>query len=272
MIKVDIEQKLDEKRKTTITNNNNILSDVKSLMASDTINEKNNLKAIGLGYSIIKAEEKLGIDIERKTFEKQLNAKTFSEQEIRELCLKYDLRLLSTSYFIGTIEPSVGTDLTKFLESNNLNVRHVSNDFYIMAPPSAFMLSKTTSKSDVVSVDPVLFYRVMPRDVSSDNVKPYYVLVKKWGNDFTIGRLILGWMNRSSYNSFVWQSVFFSMILTIIAGLIVGPSYFFRTLSVTILFGTIISSILNSYIDGEIQTFKAAQKRFNINKWNKNNK
>lgn len=268
-MKVNIEQQLDAKRQTSIDDATNFVQDVKSLMAADSVKERTNLKEIGLGFSIIKAEEKLGVDLERKAFESELGAKTFSESEVKELCLKYDLRLLSTKFFVGAIEPSVGADLTNFLEKNAINARHVGNDFFVMAPPSAFMLQDMPAPPAPQNVDPVLFYRVRPRDVSSKEAKPYYVLVKKWGNDFTVGRLVLGWMKRSPQNSFAWQAVIFSLVLTALFSF-VFTAHSFAAVVVALGIGTFVSFLSNASVDGKVENFKKAEKRFNITKWNTN--
>lgn len=270
MIKVNVVQELDEKRESNIKEADSFVEEIKSLMAFDAQKEKENLVNIGLDFQVAIVEKKTGIDLERKKFEQELGAKTFTESEVREFCLKYDLRLLPTKSYVGTIDPSVGTDLTKFLERNNIESRHMRDQWYIMAPPNAFKLANRPVPVKPRHVDPVLFLKVTPKATTSDGLDPYYVLVKKWGNDFTIARAISGWVKRDPINSAITGVVTGGAVLSLITGAIFGPHAMLWAAPASIAIAAIVSLVYNGSIDGEPKGFNASKKRYNVGKWNTN--
>lgn len=198
MIKVNVEKELDAKRKQSI-DGNQIVDSAKLLLAGDHAKERDLLKKIGLGHQIIKAETKHGINLERESLENKFEGKVFTEAEIKSLCLDYNLRFLSTQYFKGNIDLEIGVKIRHFFEKNKLSDGYSGdqNSFYIMAPAKAFNLEDRPKP--LKNIDPVLFYR-------PNNRGDKYLMVHKWGNEFTVARLIGGMMNRNVWIhlAFVW--------------------------------------------------------------------
>lgn len=188
MIKVNVEKELDAKRKQSI-DGNQIVDSAKLLLAGDHARERDLLKKIGLGHQIIKAETHHGINIERESIENKFEGKAFTLDEIKSLCLDYNLRFLHTQWFKGSIDLEIGVKIRHFFEKNKLNDGYSGdqNNFHIMAPAKAFNLEDRPKP--LKNIDPVLFYR--------PNGGDKYLLVHKWGNEFTVARLIGGMMRRS---------------------------------------------------------------------------
>lgn len=187
--KVNIEQELDSQKKQS-QDGNKIVDSAKLLLAGDHAEEIDILKKLGLGHQIIKAEEHRGINIEREKIENQYEGKVFTEHEIKSICLDYNLRFLPTQRFKGSVDLELGVKIRNFFKKHNLNPNQGGLDtdsFYIMAPTKAFNLDDRPKPAET---DPVLFYRPSRRDDK-------YLLVHKWGNEFTVMRLISGLMNRS---------------------------------------------------------------------------
>jgi len=212
----------------------------------------------------------MGVNLERKAFEDEFGTKTFTEAEVREFCLKYDLRLLPTTLYCGAIDPSVGAKLTRFLEKNGMSARHSASSLYVMAPPYAFQLEEQPEPPEPPRIpqgDPVLFYKVQPRDVTSTDVPSYCVMITKWGNDFTIGRLALGWLKRDPENSFVWKTAMLSLILSVIAGTMFSADNWMWCAPLALGLAAFMSIIHTSWVDGE-PAYSKARKKYNVGKWN----
>lgn len=233
-IKVDIEQELDSKRKESKENGDQIVDSAKLLLEADHAKETDLLKKLGLGHQIIKAEEHRGLNIERENLENKYEGKVFTGAEIKSICMDYNLRFLSTRKFKGTVDLELGVKIRNFFEKHKLNDNSGGVDtdsFFIMAPKKAFNLE---DRPKPTPVDPVLFYRPSRNEDK-------YLLVHKWGNEFTVLRLISGLMNRSSavHFMFVWGIsvcimnivyAFFgnySPITDFIFGLVWGSLFFF---------------------------------------------
>ena len=271
MMKVKVEDELDTKRVSTDKEAADFVQDVKMLMAADSNKDRNNLKDVGLGFNIVQAETAVGVKIDRQGFEKELGGKTFTENEVKEFCLKYDLRLLQADKYVGTIDPTVGVDLTNFLEKNGLTARHASSNFFVMAPPAAFNLVNEPVPVRARDLDPVLFYKVTPRDVTSQDVAPYYVLVKKWGNDFTIFRAILGWAKRDPENAFTFKAAVLAVVLSVIVGIVYPASAWF-SVPLAIVAAMILSAIITGVNTEGIGGFSDPDviKKYNVVKWKTN--
>ena len=200
MINVDIEKKLNEK--STASDPDAAINETKLLLDGDYNKERTLLKQIGLGHHIEKAETKRGLAIEKKKMEDQYEGRVYSEQEIKELCLDYNLKFLKAKSYKGRIDMEIGVKIRHFFEKNTLNTAADNNKFFIMAPPKAFNLMDFPVPP--VAIDPILFYR-------TENGS--YTLVHKWGNEFTIFRLISGWIWRNPLNTLIFRSILFSGII-----------------------------------------------------------
>lgn len=268
MIKVDITEEVKKKRQSSEKAAQEVLEAAQLLIEGDAQQEREILKQIGLGKNIIEAERVNSLNLERKTFESEYGERVvMQESEIRDLCLKYDLRFLTTENYNGSIDLNIGPEIRNFVKENNISPSR--GDFYLLAPGKAFNLKQRElhgpSKFSV-EMDPVLFYKVP--DNSSEKM---FVTVHKWGNDFTIFRYLRGLMyeNLSSYLTIQFAIGFaLSMILwTAVDG------------NFTVGYGNIVSASLTGIAYALISTAircarlgkgDAWNEAFNVKLWNSN--
>lgn len=265
MIKVNVEKELDAKRKQSI-DGNQIVDSAKLLLAGDHAKERDLLKKIGLGHQIYKTETQVGVNLERESIENKFEGKVFTEDEIKSLCLDYNLRFLSTKYFKGNIDLEIGVKIRHFFEKNKLNANTGGIDtdsFYIMAPKKAFNL-EDRPKPPPVSQDPVLFYKPNRNDDK-------YLMVHKWGNEFTVARLIGGMMNRSVWIhlAFVWA---ISACITNIGYAMFGNYSPFTDLMFGVISGFVYTFIYTMCRADGGDNFDSFRNKFNDNCWNSNYK
>ena len=100
MIRVDLKKELEDSREKAINQaNSNDLKEIKLLLEQNTAEEKMVLKEAGLYGNIQKHESLIGVDIQRKKLEETFgigNVKVFTAEEVRSLCVKYNLRFLNS--------------------------------------------------------------------------------------------------------------------------------------------------------------------------------
>jgi hypothetical protein len=198
MLKVNITEEVKKKRDHSSKEADGIVEAAQLLLEGDHQKEREILKDIGLGHQIQEAEKQSAVNLERKTFENEYGGETvMQESEIKDLCLKYDLRFLNTKHYKGSVDLGIGPKVKRFVESNNISAS--ASDFFLLGPGKAFNLKEREIRGRskfAVDLDPVLFYRV-----PDNSQETMYVMVHKWGNDFTIFRYLRGLVleNSSSY-------------------------------------------------------------------------
>ena len=75
------------------------------------IAEKEALRAAGLDHHVQKVESDKGVEIERKQLEETYDDLVFTRQEIKDICIKYDLRFLRTEYFKAALDTEIAGKL-----------------------------------------------------------------------------------------------------------------------------------------------------------------
>ena len=103
----------------------------------------------------------------------------FHEDTIKNICINYRLRFLSTHYFKGSIPREAYSEIKDLEDNHNVEM----TGFKIVAPSKMFVLHKTD--------DPLLF-----APMGND----YYYLVHKWGNDLHPLRRWMMWPFKSFEN------------------------------------------------------------------------
>ena len=194
MLKINLTEELDSEREKTISGDA-IVTETQKLLDSNYQKERDVLNKIGLGHHLNKIEEKVGVNLERAKLEKDYEGKFFTESEIKTLALNYNLRFLQTSHYKGEIDLQLGYKMKAFAEKF-AHDNFTKDDFYILAPEKMFNLKDRPKPVPVLRGDPILFYR--------PNRSDKYMLVHKWGNDFTVFRLISGFINRNVLNFFAF--------------------------------------------------------------------
>lgn len=100
-------------------------------------------------------------------------SRVFHKDEIKNICLKYDLRFLPVEYYKGTLD----AELPQKLKALPIPLSYTNSDnFRIVAPKSSFNLTERPK-------DPLLFYKL------PDGL---YYLVHKWGSDLSVFNRVKG--------------------------------------------------------------------------------
>lgn len=259
MFRVNIEKQLDaEKVKTQ--QGETLVKEAKLLLDGNHQRERDLLKKIGLGHSIIKAETARGLGIERQNLEEKYEGKVYMIDEIKNLCLDYDLRFLNTEHFKGHIDTEIGYKVKSFFDKHKLNENYDNKMFYILAPKKAFNLE---DRPKPPPVDPILFYR-------PNRNEQKYLMVHQWGNDFTILRLIKGLMVRTAWSYYFSMSILglcgFNIILALTRDFYEPMGNFIISFFVGLVFGLIMLACKMGIED------EWSNKKFNIELWDTNYK
>lgn len=132
------------------------------------------LERVGLNYAI-----KSGKGIKDRISRKKQQTEKFSQErvfhisQIKAICEKYCLRFLSTDYYSGTIDEDLPVKISTFEIAHNVKCDKYNTK--IVAPIKSFKLQAKPK-------DPLMFYEINDE---------YYYLIHKWGNDLSIGRSLL---------------------------------------------------------------------------------
>ena len=227
---------------------NLFLTEAKLLLENNEKEEIDALRAIGLDESIEKMEKEKSDILEREQFEGK-NGETFSESEIKDLCIMYNLRFLQTidswgnKIFKGNLSPEVGVKLVRYAKENDINdlsSSYYKKSFYIASPAKSFNLQKKPK-------DPLLFHKI--GDVNGEG---QFKLVHKWGNDFTNFRYFTSFLHRSFMSAYI-SSFFMSWILvTFVLGICgVGSAFGIGTIIVSLIVSLLPTWLFNRRGDGD---------------------
>jgi len=208
---MDIVKDLKEVRKTAkkidkADESTKLVDDVKLLLESNSSKELSLLKTLRLDTHIIKAQNKIGKNIELERFENEYGD-IFTKSDIKEIALDYNLRFLPIEYYKGNICSELPSVILRFCEKNKISTtdNYLHSSFHIMAPKENFKLLEKPK-------DPLLFYKVGVIDGED-----IYTLVYKWGDDFTPLRLINGFINRSKVSILLSIPILLTMTILIIS-------------------------------------------------------
>lgn len=170
-------------------------------------------------------ESKLVEDYKRTEIANKIySTKSYTGKQIKDICIKYDLRMLPTRYYQGAIDVDLADKIEDFLEKNNLAMNE--GEFFILAPVESF---ETVEKIVPRNVDPILFYRTdknRNRYSTSAGEDETFTQIHNWGNDFTELRRWRFLLDQSkskddwSTNSMKTIFLILSVILTFIACII----------------------------------------------------
>jgi len=205
MFKTGLKGELDRKRIKSINNSETFQGETQKLLETHDAKEKDALRRAGLDYQVKKIERGVGVEIDRQKIEEDYKNNTFTEDEIKEVCLKYDLRFLNTHYFKGSLDGKVSKKLKEFLEAHP-EIGHNSDSFFIIAPSKAFNL-QDNKKKPLFQLNPILVYQIPKQDK--------YVYIHKWGLDFTFMRRLRGKFFESTENMWTMTGTFWIMTISI---------------------------------------------------------
>lgn len=150
-----------------------------------------------------KLDDKGKIITEIRLAEKWGNTDLVHIDDIKKVCIDYNLRFLQAEYYRGTLETGISIKIEKFCKENNLDIEKLyRHDFYIMAREEDFNLKEAPNPPK--NPDPVLFYKVG---------KDVYKSIVKWGNDLTPIRRLFSWKRKNPDTMFLHYTVTVGMIL-----------------------------------------------------------
>lgn len=187
---------------------NEIISEVKLLLDSSETEDLRISNALGSHHSLAMAQKKIGIQLELNRMDNKYAGDVYKIEDIKKLCIKFHLRFLRSQSFAGHLDISAIHKIKAFSKETNTVISDgaLNYNFYILAPDESFNLKeeRLPRKSD----DPAIFYKID---------ETHFKLIHKWGNDFTVLRLLKGLYWRSFGMQF-----FLTVFITaaIIAGIV----------------------------------------------------
>lgn len=213
-MRVDIEKKAEQ----MLEPDDQLLAQANMLLLEAGNNDREMLKAAGLDHQLQEAEDDRARIMVSGRLRQKYGATILSEAQVKELSVKYRLKLLHSKHYRGTVPPDLGAAIARFVKQlESANPQHqAGTNLFIMAPQEAFNVR--SYKIATVPKDPVLLYKF----TEPDGV--FYAIIRKWGNDFTIIRRLYGYlMERPDRYARLSFSLMFLLVATLITTL-AGPS------------------------------------------------
>lgn len=244
--------------------NNAILKEDETLLLEAHSEEQEILEALGLDHELQESKVLKNEQTRTRLIEEKYNKSSYSGAQIKSLCNKYDLRLLPTKRYGGTIPPELATAIKDFCAEQDLTIRQ--NSFFILAPTELFKGQKHKAYAD-----PILFYLEGSAESSSshrDYVKEEdkLITVHNWGNDFSLTRkykwLLSTYKYRESDTNNALRTLYMSLLILIgiIFQLLSGFEIPFLAVSLPIL--AVLAVFLGLSVDYKLDYIN--------NNWNKN--
>ena len=173
MLKVNIAQKLQAKAaknaQAELQEAESILDSVKDSLANDDAETQAVLEYFGTHKSIQKQQQRA---IKSK---RNLKGEVVSIDQVRQICLDYNLRCLSTEYYIKAVPFAALNDIKNFQDKTP---EFDKRNLFIIAPKSHFQTMLVDKR------DPVVLYK------QGENFR----VVTQFGNDFTVLRRVQGFV------------------------------------------------------------------------------
>ena len=190
--------------------NTDPIKEVKLLLAGESSEDARILRGLSQNSQFNRIEKVRGEQIDLENLEKEYEGKVYKIEQIEKLCVDYRLRFLQSRYYTGSYDVEVAAKIKEFAKSTNSPIDEytLGRRFFMMAPQEMFQLrdEKYISKAELRrQADPAIFYQIDEK---------HYRLIHKWGDDFTILRLIEGFRWKSWWNHQFFNTV---MLMPIVA-------------------------------------------------------
>lgn len=209
MFGVNVEKEIQSvKTKETSQFKMNPLEEVKLLMAGDAAEDIAILSKLSKHSDFQRIQRHVGEQIELEAFDEKFKGRVYTSEQIKKLCMDYNLRFLNSQRYTGSLDVEITAKLKEFAKECDLDLMQAlqHDKFYIMAPADCFILDKKefTSKAAIrrAEQDPVIFYRI--NNAKGEDV---YRMIHKWGNDFSIFRLIQGFKWKNIFNYHIYHTL-----------------------------------------------------------------
>lgn len=272
-MKVSIDKELEKvSQKEKVKYDVDPVNEVKLLLAADSSEDLRILRNLSNSSQFNRIEKVRGEQIELENLENEYEGNVYKIDQIKNLCVDYRLRFLQSRYFTGNYDVEVITKIKDFAKKTNTSIDNhtLGYKFFIMAPQEMFELrdEKYISKAELRrQKDPAIFYQI-------DN--NHYRLIHKWGNDFTIFRLIEGFRWKSWWNHQWFNTTMLMPIVSLLYFLCFSePAAQFENHPIINLFViTVISFSMSHFIFGWIKQdeFIAIDGYFSKTNWNSDSK
>jgi len=187
---MNLAEKLREHSRTDEARMLKQLEEAKSLLLREENRERELLSALGVDTCVQQYEDKRAAYVERQSLKQKYATDVFHIDQIRDLCVDYDLRFLPSRLYKGWIDSELGLKVRKFVKKHNLSDYDLDDSFYIMAPAKQFELKSIELAPK--EYDPLLFYKI-----DDEN----YTLVHQWGSELNGLRYISAFRKRSFFHS-----------------------------------------------------------------------
>ena len=233
------------------------LNDVKLLMDADAGEDLRLSNALGKNHSLARAQQQIGFQIELEKLDKAYLGQVFKIQDIKNLCVKYNMRFLKSKHFAGHLDVSVFAKLKQFAKDTKTEISdgNLEHNFFILAPSESFKLNP--NRLPHVNDDPALFYKV------NDG---HYRLVHKWGKDFTVVRFIKGLLWRNLAMRFWLTTFFVAAIMMAVSAILINAFSFSPSIYLFSLLSIAISFLINKKI--YLVSSKSRYQLFSNHTWN----
>lgn len=254
-MKVDLKEELVRDKETLARqlSENSPVNEVRQLLLTESAEDARILRAMGQNSTLMQLENLTNNAIQLEKLEEEYG-EVFTRHQIEALAIKYRLRFVGSNNFIGKMDVQVTAMIRKFAKDTNTSIDEhtLSTKFKILAEPSAFnthrvRVSHFQGAKDMaafmhgVFVDPVLFYQI------DEN---HFRMIHKWGNDFTIYRLLLGYKWRSPNTlrtfNFFFQLPFIAILMGLLNSTVI-VDYPIATTSILLVSSALIAWVRNVY-------------------------
>lgn len=210
--KVSLGDELNKQKQDTKSKATSYAKQTQLLLTAGTDEEANALRVLGLDDDIRTAQRRVGNEIDREKIEEEYGLDAYTEEEIKNLCIKYDLRFLSSQYYKGELDSELAAKLNQFIKKHP-EVGDSSNSFYVIASGENFDLYERNATSRKSS-NPILLYQI-PKEKK-------YVIIHQWGKGFGFFRRLRGYFFESYWNMMTVGTSFYTFILSFILGTLFG--------------------------------------------------
>lgn len=240
------------------------VNEVKLLLSGESLEDVRILRGLSNNSQFNRIERIRGEQIELEKFENEYGGKVYKIDQIRDLAIDYHLRFLSSQLYTGTFDIEVTAKIKEFARLGKFDVSQntLERSFFILAPEEMFQL-KEEKHVTYKKLDPMIFYKI-------DN--EHYRLIHKWGNDFTIFRLLDGFRYKSWWKHLLFNTVMVLPIFTFIMGFIYKSDNVINHPFLFILLSILVSTVFSFFMwgwskfndDGVIEGY------FSPTNWNSN--
>ncbi len=188
------------------------INEVKLLLAGESSEDARILRGLSNNSQFNRIEKVRGEQIELETLENEYEGKVYKIEQIEKLCVDYRLRFLQSKYYTGSYDVEVSAKIKEFAKATKSPIDEytLGRRFFMMAPQEMFQLrdEKYISKAELRrQADPAIFYQIDEK---------HFRLIHKWGDDFTIFRLIEGFRWKSWWTHQWFNTVMISPIITML--------------------------------------------------------